>query len=444
MSLECSGKQGRRQLREGLEAADQFDEFQVAGRLFPVACVALEITQRCNLDCTLCYLSEHAEQAHDVPLVVLFQRIAIVHRRYGPGATVQITGGDPTLRKTEDIEALCQEIRRLNMRSCLMTNGIRANRAFLVRLAQAGLDDVAFHVDLTQERTGFESEGALNAVRQDYIERARNLGLRILFNTTVCPANLAEVPALCQFFRSQARHVSLVSFQMQADTGRGTARERDVALTQDVLSDHISVGFGVDFPSKMGIGHSECSRNDHLAISGDRAVSFLTNKTLLKRVISTLERVDTSGRVVADLPDMVRKAPLRDPVMVLCFATELLRILWRLRSGLWAGRGRVSRMSVVLHSFMDAKALVKERCEACVFMVATGNGPISMCVYNAERDAQLFAPVSVNEGGKDAWWSAATGQVSDTPVYGLPPSPKFKHMKGRERAAEMRRRGKSI
>ena len=31
---------------------------QTAGRRWGVACVSLEITQRCNLDCTLCYLSD--------------------------------------------------------------------------------------------------------------------------------------------------------------------------------------------------------------------------------------------------------------------------------------------------------------------------------------------------------------------------------------------------
>ncbi|MFY2824437.1 hypothetical protein [Ruegeria sp. MALMAid1280] len=68
------------------------------------------------------------------------------------------------------------------MRSCLMTNGIRASRALLTRLAAAGLDDVAFHVDMTQDRNGFLE---LNTVRRAYIRRARGLGLRILFNTTV-------------------------------------------------------------------------------------------------------------------------------------------------------------------------------------------------------------------------------------------------------------------
>ena len=35
---------------------------QVLGRRNSIGCVALEITQRCNLDCTLCYLSESSEK----------------------------------------------------------------------------------------------------------------------------------------------------------------------------------------------------------------------------------------------------------------------------------------------------------------------------------------------------------------------------------------------
>ena len=31
---------------------------QVLGKRSTIGCVALEVTQRCNLDCTLCYLSD--------------------------------------------------------------------------------------------------------------------------------------------------------------------------------------------------------------------------------------------------------------------------------------------------------------------------------------------------------------------------------------------------
>lgn len=49
-----------------------------AGRRWPVACVSLEITQRCNLDCRLCYLSDSSESVHDFPLQEIFWRIDLI------------------------------------------------------------------------------------------------------------------------------------------------------------------------------------------------------------------------------------------------------------------------------------------------------------------------------------------------------------------------------
>ena len=77
------GTDQRAPLRDGLIAAGQYDDLQTAGRFYPIACVSLEITQRCNLDCTLCYLSDRAELAHDVPLSILFARIAMIAQHYG-------------------------------------------------------------------------------------------------------------------------------------------------------------------------------------------------------------------------------------------------------------------------------------------------------------------------------------------------------------------------
>ncbi|MDH5540717.1 MAG: hypothetical protein OEY03_15050, partial [Rhizobacter sp.] len=48
-------------MRSRMQATQQWHAHQMAGRRWPVACVSLEITQRCNLDCTLCYLSESSE-----------------------------------------------------------------------------------------------------------------------------------------------------------------------------------------------------------------------------------------------------------------------------------------------------------------------------------------------------------------------------------------------
>ena len=67
-----------------------FTPNQVLGRLQTIGCVAVEITQKCNLDCTLCYLSEHSQSVADIPIEEVFRRLDDVLHHYGPG-TVSYT-----------------------------------------------------------------------------------------------------------------------------------------------------------------------------------------------------------------------------------------------------------------------------------------------------------------------------------------------------------------
>ncbi|MEO9163327.1 MAG: radical SAM protein, partial [Casimicrobiaceae bacterium] len=132
--------------RQRMMATGQWTAGQFMGRRWPIGCVALEITQRCNLDCTACYLSENAEAVKDLPLEEVFDRIDMIFAHYGPNTDVQVTGGDPTLRKRDELVAIVRRIREKGMRPTLFTNGIRARRELLQELVDAGLVDVAFHV----------------------------------------------------------------------------------------------------------------------------------------------------------------------------------------------------------------------------------------------------------------------------------------------------------
>ena len=76
---------------------------QQSGQRWGIGCVALEITQRCNLDCTLCYLSENSEAGQDLPIEEIFRRIDLIYAHFGPNTDVQITGGEPTLRKHDEL-----------------------------------------------------------------------------------------------------------------------------------------------------------------------------------------------------------------------------------------------------------------------------------------------------------------------------------------------------
>ncbi len=438
------GGDQRAPLRDALVRHGQLGAGQTAGRLFAMACVSLEITQRCNLDCTLCYLSDRAEMAKDVPLPILLNRIGVIHDHYGAGTSIQISGGDPTLRKIEDLEALCRHIRLLGMRSCLMTNGIKATRAMLSRLAAAGLDDLALHVDLTQERKGYTTEASLNTVRVEYLRRAQGLGLRVLFNTTLYDGNIAELPTLARFFRDHASEVALASFQMQADTGRGVLRERDAGITQERVMKALSQGMGLalDFDA-MSVGHSLCNRYTSVLAAGGTVISPLANHALIAEVIAVLEKIDARSKGNLDAIHALGRLAVRRPGLAARLLLEVGRWAWGLRGGLWRSRGRVHRMSILVHNFMDATKLDRDRCESCVFMVATEDGPLSMCVHNAERDAHIFAPAKLDTPEGPRWWNAETGLLKadqdDSGGKNVVPMP-LKRLKGRDRANAMRAR----
>ena len=234
---------------------------------------ALEITQRCNLDCELCYLSESSQALKDLPLEEVYRRIAMIRAQYGEGTDVQITGGEPTLRPRAELVAIVRRAREARLRPALFTNGIRASRALLVELAAPGLEDVAFHVDLTQQRRGYATEAALDALRLEYIGRARGLPLAVFFNTSVCEANLDAVPGIAAFFLRYADCVRMASFQLHADTGRGALRGRGPRVSVTAVADRIQTGIGtrLDF-DVMDIGHRRCNRYAMALVANGRAL----------------------------------------------------------------------------------------------------------------------------------------------------------------------------
>ncbi len=83
----------------------------------------------------------------------------------------------------------------------------------------------------------------------------------------------------------------------------------------------------------------------------------------------------------------------RRPRWLLRTARYLTGSAWRSRRALWRARGRVRQLSFFVHNFMDAGELDAERITACSFMAMTGDGPVSMCQHNAERDTYILKPI---------------------------------------------------
>ena len=404
--------------RNRMQGKGLWNDAQHLGRRFAIGCVALEVTQRCNLDCSLCYLSESSEALQDVPLEELFRRIDMIRAAYGPGTDVQVTGGEPTLRRRDELLAVVRRVREAGMRPALFTNGILAGRGLLEDLCAAGLVDVAFHVDMTQGRKGYACESELNAVRAEYLARVHGLPLAVYFNTTLFHGNVHELAGLVRFFVSRADAIRLASFQLQADTGRGVEQGRPASLTPQAVAAGIGLAAGTPLRfDAFDIGHPSCNRYAMALVANGRVHDLLDDPALARRVLAATAGVAfarSNGR--AALAALLRGL-IHRPGVLATGLPWLMRKLWHMRRDLLAARARVHKLSFFIHNFMHADNLDPDRIEACSFMVATGSGPVSMCSHNARRDDYLLAPVRLARIG---WWDPASGRLSDSP---LPPAP---------------------
>jgi 7,8-dihydro-6-hydroxymethylpterin dimethyltransferase len=384
----------RMRLRQTLERISP--EFrtsnQVLGTKRTIGCVALEVTQRCNLDCSICYLSENSESTPDLPLDTLLRRIDKIREQYGVGTNVQITGGDPTLRNHDELERIVRHCRENYLFPALFTNGINASRELLQRLCEAGLMDVAFHVDLTEKRKGYRTEEQLNEVRHEYIERARGLKLEVIFNQTVFRKNYDEVPKLVRFYRQHADVVGMASFQLQADTGRGANRHRADAISIGTVSKQIEEGLGTTLSwDNVLFGHPKCHKIGYslvLGPGGERVIDLWNDKDKLAEIIAVfddvyLDRSQPGRAVLQGVEAAIERRWLRKGLRY--FGGRAIEH-WR---DLLASRGHIYKLSFFMQNFQDAHELDHERIDNCSFHCMTDEGGVSMCVHNAHRDHYL-------------------------------------------------------
>ncbi len=178
--------------------------------------------------------------------------------------------------------------------------------------------------------------------------------------------------------------------------------------------------------------------------AGGRAVSLLSNAPLVHQVIDALEQYDESNQGHIDTAEAVKRLVLRRPLLALRAGLHLAGCALRLGGGLLSGRAR--RQAVFIHNFMAADALEEDRCASCVFMVATANGPMSMCAHNAQRDAQLAEADQVDSEMGSFWWNPTRRGLSsrpDLPQLDDPSLAPLKRLKGQMRAMRERQRDAS-
>jgi 7,8-dihydro-6-hydroxymethylpterin dimethyltransferase len=183
--------------------------------------VIIEVTQRCDLACPVCYADAPATTPDPSPIVIaeLFKRAA----QTGPGSNIQLSGGEPTVR--DDLPALVGLGRDLGFGFIQVnTNGLRLgrDRAYVKALKQAGLASVFLQFDGIEDDIYRRLRGRdLMEAKRAAIEACAEQGIGVVLVPTLVPGvNMHQIGAILEAALSWVPTVRGVHFQPVSYFGR--------------------------------------------------------------------------------------------------------------------------------------------------------------------------------------------------------------------------------
>lgn len=185
-------------------------------------CVLLEVTDKCNLHCPVCFASASPGSGAEPDLKVIEGWYRLLMDKGGP-YNIQLSGGEPTVR--DDLPAIITLGRKLGFEFFQVnTNGLRlaADDSYAARLKAAGLNCVFLQFDGLDDDVYAKLRGRpLLAVKKRVIEvcAAQDIGV-VLVPTLMPGVNDSQIGAILNFAVSKMPVVRGVHFQPVSYFGR--------------------------------------------------------------------------------------------------------------------------------------------------------------------------------------------------------------------------------
>jgi uncharacterized radical SAM superfamily Fe-S cluster-containing enzyme len=185
-------------------------------------CVLLEVTDRCNLKCPVCFAGSGTGNFSDPSLREIEEWYDILLKSGGP-FNIQLSGGEPTLR--DDLDEIIKTGRRKGFDFFqLNTNGIRIGEEpeYLKKLADAGLNTVFLQFDGFSDKT-YEHFRGVNILDKKLkaVENCKKLDIGVVLVPTLKRGiNDNEIGKIINFAIDNMPHIRSVHFQPMSFFGR--------------------------------------------------------------------------------------------------------------------------------------------------------------------------------------------------------------------------------
>ena len=345
-------------------------------------CVLLEVTQRCDLGCPVCFASSGSEQTTDPSLATVEMWYQRMLQAGGP-YNIQLSGGEPCLR--DDLPEIISMGKKLGFTYFQVnTNGLRLAKdiGYLRSLKEAGLNVVYLQFDGTDDAIYQTIRGRKILDRKiKVIQNCAELHLGVILVPTIIPGvNDQDLGNIIRFALDYQPAVKGIHFQPVAYFGRYPQPPRNVdRITIPELLNAMQLQTEglvhlADFHPK-GSENSYCSFTANYIIQPDGSLKPLREPETgcnCHKPESAREGVKRSREFVAkhwtfhEAPKMVNSSNLS-----LGGWDEILE------------RARSHHFSISGMAFQDAWNLDLELLQDCCIAIAATNGDlVPFCAYN--------------------------------------------------------------
>ena len=183
--------------------------------------VVMEITNRCNMQCRICFSDSNREHFEPDPGAI--RRMYEAALRANRFCSIQLSGGEPTMRDDlPEIVRMGKELGVIHLQ--INTNGIRIAEdiSFLQKLKESGADLIYLQFDGTDDAIYRAVRGRdMLEIKKQAIANCEALGIGVLLVPVVIPGlNLHRLGEIIDFAKSHIPTVKGVHFQPVSYFGR--------------------------------------------------------------------------------------------------------------------------------------------------------------------------------------------------------------------------------
>ena len=361
--------------------------------------VLLEVTDRCNLHCAVCFADSGRGEAEDPSLENISWLLERAMAAAGP-CNLQLSGGEPTLR--DDLPEIVEVARRIGYSFIQVnTNGLRlaSDKVYGRRLQAVGLSSVFLQFDGVDDEIYRSLRG--RALLDQKLRAVKNCGETglgvVLVPTLVRGVNTGSVGAIVRQALQLAPTVRGIHFQpvsyfgrfpeQSGDEGRFTLPELMRCL-EEQTGGLVKV---TDF-SPPGCEHAHCSFHAtymHSAEGGLRPIGAAKGDSCYSADIGTggvRRTVETVSRrwTLPSAAPFISRPPLSEETSCCGGSSpDVTRVEGLLDLDVFLQEIATRSFTISAMAFQDADNLDLERLRGCCISVISPDGMlVPFCAYN--------------------------------------------------------------